>query len=620
MSLQGRRSSLLNIENWLDKCSNEEPDSLIYDPDYCNEVAQLRTKQREPELEKLYGLVADTCTRIGLPPNIVEERLGEVDDCLSAFLNTIQKDVQEEFDKLCQYKQELLDQIQKMLSDLYLPAYVSDENLTLLQHCKRLKTKFNELNVVKEKRMTRLQELRDKQTKHCLVLGIKTPQIRTQTDIPTEEELIKLANTVMDLEKEEKQRKDKYNLLRDLISKCMDELELEPESESILTEKPNYTESYLLKLSELHARLEVQYSKAQEKFEKLKSRLESLFERLDVPQDERDRFFEAYPDCKPSMMVEMEVEIERYEELKRQNIGKFIEKIKEELVVEYERCYVSQDQQDSFFSLSTVSGECNEQLLELYERELERIKRYYKDNQEMLEKFQKWRLMWKELIDLEVKANDPNRFNNRGGQLLLEERKRKTLQKGLPKVEKELEALNEKYMKESGEKFKIFDTQIDEFISGCWDELNNAKEEEKRERQRAKMTTDNKGRRPLQPQVIVKRTPAKRAAGAGITPTPSKLQCRETPKNNTYRSNQMGMSGSVKKCQSSQSSNNNMTARERQNSNGRSNIPVSSIYHVNQREKMVSNSNGSETSALSLSEQEFEEIIITCPASAKRAR
>ena len=513
MSAQ-RRNSMINIDEWLDKCSADEPDSIIYDPDYINDTASIRTKEKSAELEGLYKVVIDVCTKIGLPPDTVDERLNDIDECIGTFFHTLRKDVQEEYDKLCLYKQDLLNRIQKMTSDLYLPPYVSEDGLTLLHHCKKLKDEFNKLNSVKKKRLSRLQELRDRQTALCQVLGIKTPQISMQTEIPTQDELAKLETAIRDLEEEEKRRKEKYLLLKDMIAKCIDLLEYSPQTDyeqTIITVRPDYSESHLLKMSEFHSKLEVQYEKNQAKYEKLKERLISLYDRLDVPVSERDSFLNTHNACKPTLMAEMEVEIEQYEELKKQNIGKFIDKIKEELVLEYEKCYMPQEQQEAFFSLSS---DVSEELLELYEKELERLKKYHEDNREILDRFQKWRMMWKELIDLEVKANDPNRFNNRGGQLLLEEKKRKALQKGLPKVEKDLIDLNTKYSAKKGDKFKIFGTNLDEFIAGCWDELNHAKEEEKRERQRAKMTPKKgtAGRGPQAP-VALKRTPAKRAMG-----------------------------------------------------------------------------------------------------------
>lgn len=601
MSFQGRRSSLLNIDNCIDECTNDEPDSILYEPDFLNEFKQSINRELIPAFDTFMEDAADVCSKMGLPRDINAKNIANVVEFLITCYKTGQQHFHEEYDRLCKYKDDLQTQVEKMHKDLYLPAYVPDENVTLFQHCRRLKKKFDELNVVRQNRMVTSHELRSKQAKHCTVLGIECPQFKTKTDIPTEEELMQLSSTVLEMEKEIVRRKAKYSLIKEQIAKCMELTEYEPSTEferNVLSDQPNYTETYILQMSTLHSKLEAQYAINQDKLDRLRAHLVSLYDRLDVSQDERDAFLNDHSDCKPSMMLELEVEIERYEVLKKQNIGKFIEKIKDELVVEYERCYISQDQQENFFSLSPVSDECNEELLELYERELERIKRYYEANKEILDKFQRWRQMWKELIDLEIKANDPNRFTNRGGQLLLEEKKRKTLQKGLPKLEKELTTLNEKYSAEnSGESFKIFDTNLDEFIIGCWDELNTAKEVEKRERQRARMQESavGRGRRPgaaVPTQAIVRRTPSKRPAVAGTTPTPSKMACQRSI---------LGSARSVNTVTSTAEKSHHQTQ-----SQAKSGIPVATAAN---------------NSGLSISEQEFEDMIVTsCPTSAKRPR
>lgn len=603
MSFEGRRSSAIewpeiNLDEWLDKCPENEADSTIDESDI-EAIATSRSRSMEPEISKIYRFAVDRYTEIGLPQDMMNKKLQQFDDYLTECLTIIHKVVDGEYEKFVDYKESLMVKIKKMRKDLYLPTVDDNENYPLVQLCKRLRAKYNELNIVKEERMSRLQELREQQIKHCLVLGIKTPEIKMQTDIPTREELDLLAKAVMDLAHEERQRKTKYSTLIETISKCMDQIDYVTKDEfeaNVLTAKPDYTDDYLSKLSNFLSSLEKQFAANQAKYEKLKSRLESLYDRLDVDEEVRKDFFETHSICKPKMMAEMEAEIEEYEELKRQNVGKFIEKIKTELKMEYERCYISDETQEKFLSLVS-SDDCNEQLLELCENELKRMQDYYESNKAMLQKLSKWKEMWEELIDLEKKASDPNRFHNRGGQLLLEEKQRKTLQRGLPKIEKELRQMNEHV------KFKIFDSDLDQFIDGCWDELRTAKEVEKRERQKAKTDT-NKTRKPVQPM----KTPTKRACGPGVTPTPSKLQrtVLGTPSNS--RSNMLGMSGSVKKSNMSRS----------QQPNSRSNIPVAKNGQVNAREKTASNSNGSDFSGLSMSEQEFEEMIVTCPASAKR--
>ena len=108
-----------------------------------------------------------------------------------------------------------------------------------------------------------------------------------------------------------------------------------------------------------------------------------------------------------------------------------------------------------------------EELLNLHEAEVKTLEKYYIDHQELFEGVTKWRENWTLYLELDVstiimnlvgrhskqtslgvlrcgcvyfpcqkKANDPGRFNNRGGNLLKEEKQRTDLQKSLPKVRK----------------------------------------------------------------------------------------------------------------------------------------------------------------------------------------
>lgn len=116
-----------------------------------------------------------------------------------------------------------------------------------------------------------------------------------------------------------------------------------------------------------------------------------------------------------------------------------------------------------------------EELLNLHEAEVKTLKKYYEDHRELFEGVTKWQENWTVYLELDVsailmnlvgkhlkqtsslgvvgcvcecmffpsqkKANDPSRFNNRGGNLLKEEKQRTDLQKSLPKVRKCLKVM-----------------------------------------------------------------------------------------------------------------------------------------------------------------------------------
>lgn len=77
--------------------------------------------------------------------------------------------------------------------------------------------------------------------------------------------------------------------------------------------------------------------------------------------------------------------------------------------------------------------------------------------------------LWGKMLDLERRANAPNRFNNRGGQLLKEEKERNCVRAQLPKIEKQILTLVEEYEKEAGLPFKIDGELVANKIAMDWE-------------------------------------------------------------------------------------------------------------------------------------------------------
>lgn len=72
--------------------------------------------------------------------------------------------------------------------------------------------------------------------------------------------------------------------------------------------------------------------------------------------------------------------------------------------------------------------------------------------------------LWEKLNALESKSNDANRYNNRGGKLLQEEKERKKIASQLPKVEEELLLLAKEYEIKTGKVFTAYGEDIEILI------------------------------------------------------------------------------------------------------------------------------------------------------------
>lgn len=119
--------------------------------------------------------------------------------------------------------------------------------------------------------------------------------------------------------------------------------------------------------------------------------------------------------------------------LKSEKIEQFVQATRAELVSLWDLCYYSQSQRDKFFPFYSI--DYTESLLEQHEKEVEAIKEYFEQNEEMFKKVAKRQELWRTMLELENKKKDPEHLlKAKGKDLLIEERDRKRVNKvrGLP--------------------------------------------------------------------------------------------------------------------------------------------------------------------------------------------
>jgi vacuolar-type H+-ATPase subunit I/STV1 len=141
----------------------------------------------------------------------------------------------------------------------------------------------------------------------------------------------------------------------------------------------------------------------------------------------------------------------------------------------------------------------------------------------MFDKLEEWGEMWDRFRELESKANDLNRINNRGGALQAEKREKNQIKKKLAKLESILKKFSEERHKQRSEFFEVFGIPVKQYLENLKMEYQDMKENEKKERQRLKQMEINgqlKGKK-MTPicggGVVMRKTPVKRT----FTPSPS---------------------------------------------------------------------------------------------------
>ena len=81
-----------------------------------------------------------------------------------------------------------------------------------------------------------------------------------------------------------------------------------------------------------------------------------------------------------------------------------------------------------------ASDEIDEDVLRAHESELDRIRGFYSDNKDVFMLVARREDYWKKFLELEEKTSDPERFKNRGGQMLKDTNAKKQAHKELHKV------------------------------------------------------------------------------------------------------------------------------------------------------------------------------------------
>ena len=153
----------------------------------------------------------------------------------------------------------------------------------------------------------------------------------------------------------------------------------------------------------------------QQKASNLRATIETLWERLSIDEEVRELFLMENRGAVPSTIQvvcyfrachffhndlfnfvysQLERELSRLEELKRQNIERFIVAVREDLNGWWDRCYVSENERRDFVPFYAEAY--TEELLELHEMEVEKYKKIHIDCKDIL--FKVW-------ISFLIKAN-----------------------------------------------------------------------------------------------------------------------------------------------------------------------------------------------------------------------
>ncbi|KAJ7987081.1 hypothetical protein DPEC_G00335050 [Dallia pectoralis] len=413
-------------------------------------------------------------------------------------------------------------QLDALCQELSLEPYKLENGLTVLQIEKCLRLRVEVLAKEKAERLKELHGLQQQEKELCVELCV-TPYYIPTGSMPSSTQLKELQEHIDTLRDEKRSRAKVFSGLREDIRKLMDEMGHEPET-SLEKESVCRDEEIFLLTHENIKALTLLLSKMKEKKESLTSKVAALRERavclwnrLDTLEQNRDEFRESVQGTLSDQITQWKREVDCLTELQKARLEDVIDKVRQDLVAVWDKCNLGPEQRESFNS-HFCDDNFTEDLLARHDAELLKANNYYAEVKPLLELLQKWEKYWALFQEFERKANDPNRFSNRGGALLKEAKEKVKVQKMLPKLEDELRIGLEIWEKEHSSAFLVQGQRVMTYISSQWEDHKQQRDKEKSER----AATSKKG-----DVTTPFKTPTKRAHGGTGGPTPNKI--KKTP-------------------------------------------------------------------------------------------
>ncbi|XP_063281401.1 protein regulator of cytokinesis 1-like isoform X2 [Pelobates fuscus] len=432
-----------------------------------------------------FASLMDIWDELGIPEEKRMLRMEEVRDCIEDLLNRMIEEEEALKERIKKSIQNSKKEMAILCEELSLGAYMLDEDLTVLQMEKDLRVKLDCLKAEKRKRLEELRQLQQEDQDLCTELFV-TPYYVPTGMMPTHQQLVELKEHIRVQTEEKKKRTLIFSTLRADIRICLSEMGrqplsgLEQDAVSVDEENLSLTSENMKALQFLKDHLKQKKDSLLSTLNILKEKVQVLWSRLQVPREDLEPYLNMSTYPLSTSIKKWETELARLDELKKASIKDIILKIREELAMYWDKCFYSAEQRNAFSPY--FSDDFTEELLSEHDEELVRLKHHYEKCKDMLDAVNKWESSWEQFLVLEKKATDPNRFSNRGGSLLKEEKERMKLQKLLSKLEEELKSWIGSWEAEQGCPFLFKGRKFMDYVADQWENHKLQKDREKQVR------------------------------------------------------------------------------------------------------------------------------------------
>ena len=227
------------------------------------------------------------------------------------------------------------------------------------------------------------------------------------------------------------------------------------------TENINVRENDLTRLRDIKQKLINEKKAREDRVAELKMQVQHLWERLGQDGAEQKAFYGSHRGYSLRVIQEWEQELDRLNEIKRDNLHIFVADARNQLQELWDQLYFHEDEMYNFEP--AWSEIYTDALLEAHEMEIARLQQIVEERLPILDLVEKHQTLRNDKASLEASSQDSSRLMARGGagekrdptRLLREEKMRKRIAKELPKITADLIRKLEDWEEENGVPFCI---------------------------------------------------------------------------------------------------------------------------------------------------------------------
>ncbi|CAF1551751.1 unnamed protein product, partial [Didymodactylos carnosus] len=243
------------------------------------------------------------------------------------------------------------------------------DGLTIFEQMKRANNLLESSKHVLKTKTTEINELRIQEEKLCQKLNEAIVEFDNEDETPFARRKTVLENRIHDLTNFQVERSSHVKQYREQLHQMKIELELDNnynltadnsnDNNNIallrLIDEPFETielsKANVSNLQTLANELDARYQKNKTKGDQLVEQLTALYDRLNMNEIDQEIKLPIDNPHRPSNLIKLENEIERCKDIRRQNMKTYILNIREEIFVQYEKCFYSREQMELFQGL-----------------------------------------------------------------------------------------------------------------------------------------------------------------------------------------------------------------------------------------------------------------------------